>query len=77
MNNCVSYAFQNAKLLLQSQNSKRTEQYLDACYKLYEQTQNAIWVEKAFFMVERNKASVLADELSSKFQKKAVTPMIP
>ena len=68
-----TYAFQNAKLLLQSQNSKRTEQYLDACYKLYEQTQNAIWVEKAFFMVERNKASVLADELSLKFQKSSYT----
>jgi CHAT domain-containing protein len=62
-----SYAFQNSKLLLQNQNNKRTEQYLNICFLLYQNSKASIWAEKAFFMVEKNKASVLSEELNAKY----------
>jgi len=64
-----TYTTQQAKLIQQQQNRKRSELCIKICYDLYEESKDIEWVEKAFIYAENSKSSVLNDVKKTKFNK--------
>ncbi len=54
---------ESAKLLLQAYRRNRTEKALQVAYQLYEATNEEAYLEKAFLITERSKASLLLDNI--------------
>jgi len=64
-----SYISQEAKLLQQKENRARSEKCIELCIKLFEETNNIKWIEKAFLLAEKTKAIVLAENKESTLAK--------
>lgn len=64
----TSYLTQNSKLIQQQENRNRSEKCIELCYFLFEETNDVVWVEKAFLYAEKTKGVVLVEarELISK-----------
>ena len=57
----ATYLSQNSKLLQQQENRIRSEDCIELCYKLFQQTNNISWLEKAFQFAEQTKSVVLLE----------------
>ena len=63
-----TYVDQNAKIIHQQENRRRSEKCIEICYQLFVEHKNEKWAEKAFLYTERTKNSVVA-EAKEKLQK--------
>ena len=72
--NLLRQALENesAKLLLQSYRRKRTEQVLHIAHQLYLKTGQKEYLQKAFIIAERTKASLLLDNIRENLAKSAL-----
>ncbi len=57
------FQHESSKLLLTEESHVRSEQALDIVYQLYQITNDSIYLEEAFQIIENNKASVLLESL--------------
>ncbi len=65
----TSYLSQNSKLIQQHENRNRSESCIDLCFKLYQQTSNNVWLERAFQYAEQSKSLVLLEVKEAAFLK--------
>ncbi|WP_299524921.1 CHAT domain-containing protein [uncultured Lutibacter sp.] len=68
----ASFLSQNSKLIQQQENRNRSENCIDLCYELYQQTNNINWIEKAFQFAEQSKSVVLLEAKETAFQKSKI-----
>ncbi|NOR27949.1 MAG: CHAT domain-containing protein [Lutibacter sp.] len=68
----ASFLSQNAKLNQQQENRNRSENCIDLCYELYQQTNIINWLEKAFQFAEQSKSVVLLEAKEIAFQKSTI-----
>lgn len=68
----ASYLNQNAKIIQQQENRKRSEICIDLCYELYQKTKRIDWIEKAFQFAEQSKSIVLLEAKESIFLKSSM-----
>jgi len=57
----ATYLTQNSKLLQQQENRDRSEKCIELCNKLYIETNEVKWLEKAFEFAEKTKSAVLLE----------------
>ncbi|MBT8318339.1 MAG: CHAT domain-containing protein [Lutibacter sp.] len=68
----ASLLSQNAKVIQQQENRNRSENCIDLCYELYQQTKTINWLEKAFHFAELSKSAVLLEAKEAAFQKSTI-----
>ena len=68
----ASFLSQDSKLIQQQENRNRSENCIDLCYELYQQTNNSNWLEKAFQFAEQSKSVVLLEAKEAISQKSTI-----
>lgn len=66
-----TFTAQNSKIIQQTKNRKRTEKIVELYYNLYLKTKEKQYVTKAFYSIEKSKATVLNSILQNKFNIKS------
>ncbi|REE83297.1 CHAT domain-containing protein [Lutibacter oceani] len=67
-----TYLSQNAKLLQQQENRNRSENCIELCYTMFQQSNNVLWLEKAFQFAEQTKSVVLLENKELLFAKSKI-----
>lgn len=61
-----TYSSQESKIIQQTENRNRSIRVIDLCHKLYEKTNDKLYILKAFNYAEKTKSLVLLDEFQNK-----------
>jgi len=67
-----SFLTQNSKLIQQQENRDRSENCIELCYKLYQQTSNSDWIERAFQFAEQSKSVVLFEAKDEAYLRQSI-----
>ena len=59
----LNFLYDDSKIRMLKESRQRSEKAINLCYKLYQNTKDNQWIEKAFRFAERNKAFIILESI--------------